>query len=533
MKNSFRFRHIALAIGTLTLVGLAQAGVISGTGRSVIIPVPSPSSTQLAETDAVRMTMSESGPGHILIAPYFSVQAGQVTTIQLINSDLLNGKAVKLSFLGATNGDALMSFQLLMAPGDVWTGTLTQGSDGKAQLASKDRSCTLPRFPANAAVPFSTNRLNPKLPAAVQASQTREGFVHAIVMADIPSMSIYGPARNEISRLFRAVRHVNGAAPCISSTLEAALLNDINSEAVAAGLGFSTPTSGLSGNWSIIDPVQGLTHSGTATAFTAVTKNGSKARGNFVYFPQTDTPVSGIEKLTSDPLLIPAANGGPASIQASLYDLPDLSTPYYLPASAVNSRRTKSELTALLSAMGVSNQFVSDSRQSKKTDWVLTAPTRRYYTGYDYAKSNSPNAMIRPPVVGDFLGEDYFGMAVASTDTVCNVKPFSAYRNREAGDGLNGDTTGRLRTSICGATTVLSFNGPNAVSALSSSLNVQKPSLPFLGEGWASVYTGNLLIGPGLPLLGVSVTRVQPTPASSVGRGEAGSAMTLSHSFDR
>jgi hypothetical protein len=532
MKKLFRFRRTALALSALTLGGLAHAGVITGTGVASIAPFPAPSSTQMAKTDAVRMTMSESGPGHVLVVPYFTVQAGQTTAIQLVNSDLINGKVAKLSFRGATNGDILLDFQLLLAPGDIWTGTLTQASDGTTQLTSNDKSCTYPRIPSDASVRFSTNRLNRALPAAVQAGQTREGYVEAIVMADIPSSLMYGPSKNARSALFTAIQPLNGAAPCTSSALDAALLTDINSEAVAAGLGFSTPTTGLFGTWSIVDAMKSVTYSGTATAFSAVNENGFKARGNFVIFPQTSDPVASVEKFTSDPLLIPGENNSPAPIQAMNFDLPDISTPYYLPASAVNSRRTRNALSTLLSAQNMHNQFVSDPKQSKKTDWVSTAPTKRFYVGFDYRKANSVAALIRPPAIAGLSEPLYFGTAASSTETSCSQQPISTYMNQEGREFLMSDrTTGRPRISFCGAVSVLSFSGPNSPSALSASLTVQN-LLPFVEKGWASINTGNLATGLGLPLLGASFTRV-PSPATLANPGSASSGVTLSHSFDR
>ena len=479
---------------------------------------PMASSTKMAATDAVRMSMSEHGPGHILVVPYFNVQAGKTTTIQLVNSDSINGKAVKLNFRGATNGDSLMSFQLLLAPGDVWVGTLSQASGGGAQLTTTDKSCTVPRFPTTA-VPLLTNRLNPKWPNDVKLSHTREGYMEAIVMADIPSVLAYGSANNARSSLFNTIKPVDGAAPCTSSVLESALLNDITDEATAAGLGFSTPTTGLLGTWSIADAVKGVSYSGTARAFSAVDARGNKARGNFMVFPQTASAASDVEKFTSDPLLIRKTNGSPAPLVASQYDLPDLSTPYYLPASEANSRRMRGELSGLLGRYVVRNQFVSDPARSMKTDWVFTMPTKRYYVGVDYSKAGTIDAVVRPPVVAGVVDRYEFSVVPGPMDTVCDTGILSDYKNREAGDFLGSPSP---RIKLCGATSVVSFSGPDHGSALAASLTVQKPALPSVGAGWASLMIGNTLVETKLPGMGFSFSHVSTpatglVPASSVG----------------
>jgi hypothetical protein len=526
MKKQKFLRRAIWAAGALAMAGAAQAGVIKGTGIGTTFPIPVPSSTQMAATDAVGMAMTESGPGHVLAFPYFSVQAGQTTIVQVVNSDLINGKAVKLHFRGAGNGDILVNFQLLLAPGDVWTGTLTQAGNGLAQLTSNDKSCTYPPLPA-AGVQLITSRLNPAWTPAVKANHTREGLIEAIVMADIPGLTVYGAGKNARSSLFTAIKPVNGAAPCTLSTLDSALLTDLTSEATAAGLGFSTPTGGVSGTWSIADVVKGATYSGTATAFTAVNERGNKARGNFVVFPQTADVVPDIEKFTSDPLLIPGAAGSAPPLPAAYYDLPDLSTPYHLPASEANSRRTRSNLSALLSAHQVHNQFALDAALAGKTDWVFATPTKRYYLGYDYSRSGSSAAMVRPKSVAGFTDYDYFLGSVASTDNICIDKPFEAYMDRETREGFAAGVA-KPWVKFCGAASVFSFNGPDNASALSASLTVQKPQLPSFKAGWARIDSGNFATGLGLPLLGASFVR-QPNS----GPPSANAGLAWSHNFER
>lgn len=526
MKKQDFLRCAMGAASALAMAGSAHAGVIKGTGIGTMFPIPVPSSTQMAATDATRMVMSESGPGHVLVFPYFSAQGGQTTVFQLVNSDLINGKAVKVHIRGAGNGDTLLNFQVLLAPGDIWTGTITQASSGTAQLKSADKSCTYPALPA-AGVQFVTQRLNPAWTPPVKANHTREGLVEAIVMADVPGLTVYGPGKNARSPLFTAIKPVNGAAPCTASVLDPALLPDFTSEAAAAGRGFSTPTGGVSGTWSIADIVKGATYSGTATAFTAVNERGNKARGNFVLFPQIADVVQDIEKYTSDPLLIPGASGSPAPLPAAPYDLPDLSTPYYLPATEANSRRTRSDLSELLSANQVHNQFAVDSATAGKTDWVFAMPTKRYYVGYDYAKSGSAAALVRPKSVAGFTDYDYFLGVGASTDKICIDKPFVAYMDREAREGFAAGAA-KPWVKFCGAASVFSFNGPDNASALSASLTVQMPQLPSFKTGWARIDSGNFATGLGLPLLGASFVR---HPNS--GPPSANAGLTWSHNFER
>lgn len=527
MKKRNFLRRTAWAVAFLGIGGSTQAGVIQGTGVSGFFSsLPQASASKMAKTNAVKMTLSENGPGHILVIPYFSTQAGQATVVRLVNTDLYNGKAVKLHIRGAANGDALLNFQLLLAPGDSWVGTLTQGSNGTSLLTSNDKTCTYPALPA-AGVPLLTYRLNPKWTAAEKNNHTREGLIEAIVAADIPSSAMYGPGQNAPSALFTAIQPVNGSAPCTASALDAALLTDLTVEANAARLGFSTPSGSILANWSIADPVKGATYSGTATAFAALDATGSRGRANFVLFPQTADAMSDMEKFTSDPLLIPGVNNAPPPLPAAAYDLPDLSTPYIMEASESNSRRTKSRLSELLAAWQVNNQFMVDAASSGKTDWVFTMPTKRYYVGQDYSKTGAA-AVVRPRTVPDFMDYDYF-MTYHSTDPRCIDRPFGAYMDRNARQGLSMPTPPQDWLKFCGAASVVSFNGPNNASALSASLTVQKPSLPAsITSGWANISTHHFMSGLGLPMLGASFVR-QPNS----GPPSASAGLVWSHSLDR
>ena len=95
-------------------------------------------------TTATQLRWVSDEPGHQLLTPYYSTQGDNNTLLSYVNTDLVNGKLLKVRFRGAANGDALLDFMVLLAPGDVWTGSLSQGPDGLARISSPDKSCTLP-----------------------------------------------------------------------------------------------------------------------------------------------------------------------------------------------------------------------------------------------------------------------------------------------------------------------------------------------------------------------------------------------------
>ena len=66
------------------------------------------------------------GVGHMLIVPYYTAQAGNATLLNIVNTDKVNGKAVKVRFRGASNADDVFNFTLFLSPGDVWAAEISQ-----------------------------------------------------------------------------------------------------------------------------------------------------------------------------------------------------------------------------------------------------------------------------------------------------------------------------------------------------------------------------------------------------------------------
>lgn len=530
-------RHTLIGI-VVAIANQAHAGVIQGSGAS-------PSATQLGATDAVGIQMADSGPGHQLVVPYFSAQNGQMSVLHLVNTDVVNGKAVKLRFRGAANGDSLLSFYVLMSPGDVWTGAVTMGVDGRAQLLTADNTCTYPKLTSGVAQPFSTSRLNPVWPTSVQANHTREGMVDVVVAADIPSASVYGSSRNAISAMFAATRPINTIAPCTVATLDEVLLNDFEVESSAADWGLAGPTGGVSGSWYIIDVPGSTTFSGAATAFRAVNAAGKSARSNYMVFPQNGVGVNQPERFTSDPLLVSAGLAGRTkdasgnlsglsstiAVRALNTDLPDLSTPGYLPASALNARITAGDLSKTLATTSVSNQYATDAPISAKTDWVLSMPTKRYSVGIDYSQSTSPPLYSAvPPAAAD--NQYFYSTAAATTNEQVCTPSGVGWRDRDGTPGAQFVFMGvPTSATLCGVTSVLAFVDSGR-SALAGSVARQtmssNASFLIYTNGWGVL---SMNTAAGLPILGASFIKLTNPSAQPGVSGNYG--ITWPHGYTR
>jgi hypothetical protein len=419
-----------IAITTFTALFVwsasAHAGVsIAGTGAA----------GGMSATDATAIQANRAGgSGHISIIPYYSTQGGNSTLINITNTDLANGKAVKVRFRSAINADSVYDFTVLLGPTDVWAANVSQGANGLPTLSTSDGSCTLP---ANVNAEFSTARLPlSQITATPLAAWSREGYVDIITMADVPPGSA----------LFNAINHVNGSASCGRNEAGAAALNaltiDPASETDARSQGFNTPTTGLLVSSILINVFDAsVAWSTPTTSITAVTAAGIAGRGRLVFSPQTAAFPANRDWYTNDPLLRNESGGGLSALVPVQRDLPDLSTPYvgitenteYLPFRHIET------LSSALALRMLSNEFLTDPAISARTDWVVTQPTRRFAVGVDYQRPDTvdgfPSRAVNQGVAGPSL---FFPRAARSERAACLDMVLQAsfqFRGREGSRG--------------------------------------------------------------------------------------------------
>ena len=584
MKKNVLALSIATMIGGLGFAGAASAGVIVGTGAA-------PAAGATAVVDKMQaptikgFAVADGGVGHALIVPYYTVQNGNMTVLHLVNTDAKSGKVAKIRFRGAANSDDVLDFQVLLSPGDVWTGAVTKGADGYANLTTADGTCSIPQLQKGVAVPFKDGRLNPNLTGDALANQTREGYVEIFNSADIPSDTIYtvGAVANTNSALYTAVKHVSGTAPCTGSAINAALFTKnfegATDEKAAANLGLDAPTGGLMADWYIINVPQTTTYSGSATALVGVDAAGKLAKtGNFVAFPQNDAiTIATPENYTSDPTLVSTgksflkkSSGGVgtdpttvAPIEAIALDFPDLSTPYATGGAAAVAADALAQAASLTNALAVSsitNQYAKDASISAKTDWVFSMPTRRYSVAVDYQHKDALTGAVAPARVYSVVTGKVAGAAsvpanlqyFSSDNTelvdgkVCVGTQSVVFRDREESGKTSAPVFSPSKansTRLCGETSVLSFGeGTTAVSVLGAAVAREDVAAASLFEnGWGVLNTANYPKGTlaavqagasiGLPILGYSVTKLTNPQVAAGMSGTYG--ITWAHRFTK
>ena len=453
----------------------------------------------LAAPPATTFRENPDGFGHMLVMPYYTVQDGNATLLNIINTDVVNGKAVKVRFRGAGNADRLFDFSLFLAPGDVWAAEVSQNpATGVARLYTPDNSCTLP---TQVNTDFKVDRLDTSIQG--YRNETREGYVEILTMADVPQ----GTA------LYTATRHVKGAlpAPCSNDSRTPAALAMLLTPAGVASAGLVAPTTGLMANWSIFNVADATSWSGVATALQATTAGGMPGTGLMVLQPQTaDLPAQPANSMTADPLF--RAN----VVQPQSADYPDFSTPY---VPNMDPLQQVTAISATMAKLTVTNEFFTDDSVQAQTDWVLTLPTRRYEIAAD--KTGAVLYTSNP-------SSQYFSATDITPPGIQIGKYCLKKYDRVARDRSVNEYTGNLDIPpyippgsneprfywMCGATAITSINAGDNISASALSASVTRNDEPFpFADGWVRIDI-QTPAGKGIPLIGAAFAKATSTSVS-------------------
>lgn len=511
MKKTLVAQTVAALIGGVMSVGVANAFVVGPPAAVAINGVP----------PATELVANSQGSGHILLVPYYSAQAGNDTYLNIVNTDMRNGKAVKVRFRGASNSDDVLDFTILLSPGDVWAGAVSRPDPSlPPKLTTSDKTCTLPSIPSGGAG-FITSRLHPNLTAAEKAAEASEGYIEIFNMADIP------PTVAATGTLYRDIEHVSGtprargATSCTSDRIVAlnnAALTTNYATAIGTAVGelqLGVPTTGLVANWSIVNVPNATLWSGSAWAVEARDGAGVPGYGNIVFHPQTDValgaaPFTIQRQRTADPLL----RGGAASNDAlqvpadptlagASYDLPDMSTPYLWAdlanlANGVATKTQASRLTAALAAVSIANEYSTVSGLEGTTDWSFTMPTRRYNVARAYSTtpanesagttvfSNLDTTDAGVAIVGN---NDYFVPTNVSTNTVVGKRHQLCVSGIELAGGAKGTA---VATAIAGLTSPVTADREEGFQGGGSNEPVFSPQQP--GEAFAFCGEASVLV---------------------------------------
>jgi hypothetical protein len=406
----------------------------------------------MAAGAAQAVYLNPSGNGATLIYPYFTVQSngGNAfnTYVSVVNTtDVV--KVVKVRFREGKNSREILDFNLYLSPNDVWTGAVVPAGTGDAdpgRLITADNSCTNPAIPATGVNfrNFAYSGANDD-DIGTGLERTREGYLEMIEMGELDPLAAPGSA---------AVHDASGVpddCPSLRGPVVAA---------VAAAI--TTPTGGLNGTGTLIN-----VNSGADAGYNAIALDD----------------------------LLPISGG---DLYADIGDdFPNFSQFDAVSAviSGQNAFRSdwlfgEDAVSAVFMHTDVMNEYVLDDATLSNTDWVMTFPTKRYYTPFGAAA-------IAP------FTEDL------TEDGACEEIQLTYFNREEAGQAAaDGDFSplppGGAASALCWESTVLSIrNGAGhmptgTTSGVLGSVNSTTVQVEAgFQNGWANVFfTGaNAAIG--------------------------------------
>ena len=410
---------------------------------------------------ASAVNLNPDGLGQVLLYPYYTVNGGQQTLLSVVNTDTVNGKAVKVRFLEGYNSREVLDFNLFLSPADVWTANVFALADAGvsgtgAAIFTTDNSCTAPAFPegplANGAhyqhfLNYAYSGSNSDTGPTTD-DRTREGHFEMIQMSDIL------PA----TTLFTETKHVNSVPPGCSKAE-----TQFENSATDTGV----PTGGLFGSASVVNVAEGTFYAYNADAlagFSAIKLN---------------TPTGSLFPALNQVNDAGAAAGTVTSLVFNNGQL--ITSPYPYPANAIDA------VSSVFAAANIYNQYETSTNGSVGTDWVVNFPTKRFYV--DAATFGLTKVI---PPFEHLFGAKETGNGLGLSCTIVGITIFDREENTTTptGCGFSPCPPGQPPSSICHETNVITFDLTGTASILDSGLTANIK--PIGAAGWTNLtLTGN------------------------------------------
>ena len=277
------------------------------------------------------------GVGQVLLMPYYTVEHGQSTLISITNANA-HAAYLHITMREGMSGQETLDFNVALAAHDTFTGAIfTLGNTGGAAFVTDDKSCTNPQIAGNTQLPalpdgrryvnFRNSQFLDGGPTAL--TRTREGFIDVIELGMFP---------DELGQQI-------AARDCSS-------LTSLRPDALTANEG------GLYGSAAVVNALAGTYFSEPVTAVADF------ARVSLIS-PSGDFP---------NLALIGASAQGAGPVAVSVPVGNDIQTLHYALTSAIDA------FSALIATESVLGDFVVDPLAGATTEWVITQPTKRFYT---------------------------------------------------------------------------------------------------------------------------------------------------------
>lgn len=320
-------------------------------------------------SQAWAVSVDPQGFGQVLLYPYYTVRAraaGDVySTLLTVTNTAADTKVLRVRFREARNGRQAASLNVFLAAYDSWTAAVLAGQTGPV-VSTADQSCTDPPLPSPARslaftnTDFSNVNGDAEGPSLTRAS---EGYVEVFELGVIRDATVLQALRREFG-------HTQNCGAALDVPLD-------NVSTIGP------PAGGLIGTANIIDVGAGTLYAYDATALS-----------DFSAVPLWSPPSAATPTLADvNPKTSRVLDG--AVLRQASFDVAKGASPV-------------DAVSAALMANYVFNWYVLDPATRSDTDWIVTMPTKPFYTDARATGSATARAPFQS-AFGAGGSPDFFG----------------------------------------------------------------------------------------------------------------------------
>jgi len=311
--------------------------------------------------------LNPQGHGQVLVYPYYTANGSRDTLLTVVNLGV-DAKAVKIRFLEGYDSRDVLDLNVYLAAGDVWAATVTADGEG-TRLVVSDESCTVPDVQATPqhSIAFTTRAFDGTGPldtdgGPVGPARTREGHIEVIEMGVVAGDSALALSPAPSNDPDEPEQNWPGGPPVNCARLRDAWA-DGGYWTQNPTIDLAPPSGGLAGTAAIVNV--GL---GTVQGYVA------DALAEF-YLADTGREHTAPEVLTPN--------------IASATSLSSLTYPSDHPFRSSFARGIDA-VTAVFMSSALYNEFWTTPTLGATSEWVITYPTKRFYTDPHYVGSAAP-----------------------------------------------------------------------------------------------------------------------------------------------
>lgn len=309
------------------------------------------------------VSLNPEGLGQVLIYPYYTTRGGNDTFISVLNTTD-KAKSVRVRFLEGVNSREVLSFNLYLAAFDVWVAALTTTANGDGvDLMVPDSSCTVPYFFGDAVIDsgemelfrlgrvefsdaFFTGQFDDPGPDALERVQS--GYIEIIEMGTLvddtegsatAATHVFTSFDNMPNDLIRPANCVQ----LVDAWNDGYWSND-------AIVDHEPPSGGLRGGATIIDVLSGIMFTYRAEAI--------------------------------DGFSTEIIHSGPTEAHPDLSS-GNVTTSHVYSNGAIDTQTWQTSVEAVSAAImhdSLINEYIVDPNVAAASEWVVTFPTKRFYT---------------------------------------------------------------------------------------------------------------------------------------------------------